>query len=65
MTRRDLAYCLDALVPGLYLWDGQRIIAIGGCAAEPGYPGTVRSHWGWDLILPRLWVLGYSSEDFE
>ena len=53
VTRSDLAYCLDALIPGLYLWAGRHVIAIGGCAAEPGYPGMVRSPWGCAVVLGR------------
>jgi hypothetical protein len=49
---RDIAYSMDALVPGFYVWMGALKIRIGGCKAESNYPGTINSPVGLALVLP-------------
>ncbi|MBF2097481.1 MAG: hypothetical protein IGQ88_03760 [Gloeomargaritaceae cyanobacterium C42_A2020_066] len=62
---RDVAYSLDALVPGFYLWVGTWAIRIGGCPAEPGYPGTIHAPAGLGIVLPgyRVWTTYQGSYD--
>lgn len=36
---RAIAYNMDALIPGFYLWLGALKIRIGGSLPEPTYPG--------------------------
>lgn len=57
-SRRDLAYGMDCLVPGFYLWFGRLSICLGGCEAEEDYPGTVHGGAGMALVLPhyRIWT---------
>lgn len=56
--RRDIAYSMDALVPGLYGWWGRWGVRLGGCAAEAGYPGVIHSGAGVAVVLPgyRIWT---------
>ncbi len=49
---KAIAYSMDALVPGFYLWVGKLRFQIGGCTAEESYPGTLHSFWGIGLVLP-------------
>lgn len=50
---RAIAYSMDALIPGLYLWFGAIKIRIGGSLPEPTYPGTIHSKAGIALVLPN------------
>ncbi|MCL1470805.1 hypothetical protein [Argonema antarcticum] len=47
-----IAYSMDALIPGFYLWFGSLKIRIGGSEAEETYPGTIHSFAGMALVLP-------------
>lgn len=49
---RAIAYSLDTLIPGLYLWFGSLRIRLGGSPAEESYPGTIHSNFGIALVLP-------------
>lgn len=54
---RAIAYSMDALIPGLYIWLGPLKLRIGGSRAEEDYPGTIHSAAGAALVLPgyRIW----------
>ena len=47
-----IAYSMDALIPGLYLWFGSVRLRLSGSAPEANYPGTVHSPVGIALVLP-------------
>ncbi len=47
-----IAYSLDCLIPGFYLWLGPLQLRIGGSAPEANYPGTIHSSAGLALVLP-------------
>jgi hypothetical protein len=49
---RAIAYSLDALIPGFYLWLGSIKIRLGGSSAEDTYPGTIHHSVGIALVLP-------------
>jgi hypothetical protein len=52
---RAIAYSMDTLVPGFYLWFGPFTIRLGGCAPDDqpySYPGTLHSRYGLAVILP-------------
>lgn len=49
---RAIAYSLDCLIPGLYLWLGPFKLQLGGSAPEESYPGTLHSNAGIALVLP-------------
>ncbi|MBF2083071.1 hypothetical protein [Thermoleptolyngbya sp. C42_A2020_037] len=42
---KAIAYSLDCLIPGLYLWLGPLKLRLGGSPAEETYPGTI-ALWG-------------------
>ena len=54
---RAIAYSLDVLIPGLYIWLGPLKLRIGGSLPEENYPGTIHSRAGVALVLPgyRIW----------
>ena len=54
---RDIAYCMDALIPGFYAWLGSAVLQIGGCKAESSYPGEVYAPWGVAIVLPGNKIL--------
>ena len=54
LQMRAIAYSLDTLIPGLYIWLGALKIRIGGSEPEESYPGTIHSPIGIALVL-----LGY------
>ncbi|NEQ72780.1 MAG: hypothetical protein F6K23_06670 [Okeania sp. SIO2C9] len=60
-----IAYSMDALIPGLYIWLGWLRISLGGSLAEENYPGTVHSFWGVSLILPgyRIYTTTLDRQD--
>ena len=49
---RAIAYSLDTLIPGLYLWCGPLKIRLGGSRPEPSYPGIIHSDMGFAIVLP-------------
>jgi len=49
---RDIAYSMDALIPGFYIWLGSFCLRFGGSDAEENYPGTIHSFAGLSLVLP-------------
>lgn len=52
LQMRSIAYSLDTLIPGLYIWLGVLKIRIGGSEPEESYPGTIHSPIGIALVLP-------------
>ena len=49
---RAIAYSLDALIPGLYLWIGPLRLRLGGSLPEGNYSGTIHSPVGLAVVLP-------------
>lgn len=54
---RVIAYSMDVLIPGLYIWLSPLKLCIGGSLPEENYPGTIHSSSGAALVLPgyRIW----------
>ncbi len=52
LALKAIAYSLDALIPGLYLWFGPFKIRLGGSLPEESYPGTIHSAVGLAMVLP-------------
>ncbi|MGH2413380.1 MAG: hypothetical protein ACRDEA_06755 [Microcystaceae cyanobacterium] len=63
--RRAIAYSMDALIPGLYLWVGTFVIQIGGSQPEENYPGTVHSFAGGALVLPGYRIYSTDQGDYD
>lgn len=51
-TLRAIAYSMDALIPGIYLWWGAWQTRIGGSQPEPNYTGTIHDTRGVAIVLP-------------
>ena len=49
---RAIAYSLDALIPGLYIWCGPLKIRLWGSPPEENYSGAIHSAVGIALVLP-------------
>ena len=52
---RAIAFSMDILAPGLYIWLGTFTLRLGGCVPDDQpyrYPGTIHSLWGVSLVLP-------------
>jgi hypothetical protein len=52
---RAIAYSMDTLIPGIYLWLNSFTFRIGGCIPDDQpyrYPGTLHSHFGFAIVLP-------------
>jgi hypothetical protein len=49
---KAIAYSLDALIPGLYIWCGPIKMRLGGSLSEENYSGTIHSVFGIALVLP-------------
>jgi len=52
MKMRAIAYSLDTLIPGIYIWLGAIKIRIGGSLPDESYPGTIHSPIGIALVFP-------------
>ena len=62
---RAIAYSLDTLIPGLYIWLGALKIRIGGSLTEESYPGKIQTPIGMAFVLPgyRIYSTYQSSYD--
>jgi hypothetical protein len=53
--KRAIAYSMDLLIPGLYIWLGRYTFRLYGAEPEDTpykYPGMLDSHYGVALVLP-------------
>jgi hypothetical protein len=62
---KAIAYSMDALIPGLYIWLGALQLRVGGSQPESTYPGTIHSPAGIALVLPgyRIYTTYHGSYD--
>jgi hypothetical protein len=62
---KAIAYSMDVLIPGLYLWLGSIKLRVGGSLPEETYPGTLHSFAGIALVLPgyRIYTTYHGSYD--
>lgn len=49
---RAIAYSLDVLIPGIYLWVGPLKWRLGGSLPDENYSGTIHSSVGLAVVLP-------------
>lgn len=52
---RAIAYSMDTLIPGVYVWLKPWALRWGGCAPDDQpyrYPGMIRSRFGMAIVLP-------------
>lgn len=62
---KAIAYSMDALVPGLYIWLGPLKIRIGGSKAEENYSGTLHSFAGMALVLPDYRIYSTYQGEYD
>jgi hypothetical protein len=66
--KRAIAYSMDTLIPGLYLWWGNFSVRLFGEEPDDSpykYPGTLNSRFGIALVFPgyRIFTTYKSSYD--
>ena len=62
---QSIAYSLDALVPGFYLWCGALKIRIGGSLPEESYSGTIHNFAGVALVLPGYRIYSTYQDSYD
>lgn len=62
---RAIAYSMDALIPGLYIWLGSDKIRLGGSIPEDNYPGTINSQAGIALVLPNYRIFSTYQGSYD
>jgi hypothetical protein len=65
---RVVAYNMDMLFPGLYIWVGSIVFRLGGQQPEDSpyrYPGTVNSKYGIALVLPGYKIFTTYKGSFD
>ena len=62
---RAIAYSLDALVPGLYIWCGPLRIRLWGCLPEKNYSGVIHSIAGVALVLPNYRIYSTYNGSYD
>ena len=58
--KRAIAYSMDLLIPGLYIWLGSFTVRLFGSQPEDEpykYPGVLNSNYGIALVLPGYRIL--------
>ena len=63
--RRAIAYSMDTLIPGLYIWFHSLHLRIGGSQAETTYPGTIHSAIGIAIVLPGYRTFTTYQDSYE
>lgn len=65
---RDIAYSMDLLITGFYLWSPWLIIKIGGSTPDDipyRYPGVINSHIGFAIVLPHYKIVTTHRGSFD
>lgn len=53
--KRTITYCIDLLIPGIYLWLGNKGIKLGGTEVDATYPNfSIKTVIGFAIVLPNL-----------
>jgi len=63
--RRAIAYSMDTLIPGLYIWFHNLHFRIGGSQAETTYPGTLHSEIGIAIVLPGYRIFTSYQDSYD
>jgi hypothetical protein len=66
--KRAIAYSMDLLIPGLYIWLRIFTLRIGGEVPDDQpyrYPGTLNSRYGIALVLPGYHVFTTSKNSYD
>jgi hypothetical protein len=66
--KRAIAYSMDLLIPGLYIWIGNYTLQLLGGKPDDTpykYPGTLNSRSGIALVLPCYRILTTYHQSYE
>ncbi|MBE9067154.1 hypothetical protein IQ260_10850 [Leptolyngbya cf. ectocarpi LEGE 11479] len=64
-TLQAIAYSLDALIPGFYIWAGPIKFRFGGSQPEENYAGTIHSDIGIALVLPGYRIYSTYQDSYD
>ena len=62
---KAIAYSMDVLIPGLYVWFGSIKIRLGGSEPEENYPGVIHSMTGFAIVLPGYHIYSTYNESYD
>lgn len=62
---RAIAYSLDALIPGFYIWLGPIKLRLSGSQPEENYSGTIHSNVGIALVLPGYRIYSTYQDSYD
>jgi hypothetical protein len=62
---RAIAYSMDVLIPGFYLWTPLFNWRIGGSIAEATYPGQIHQSFGIALVLPGYRIFTTYRDSYD
>jgi hypothetical protein len=62
---RAIAYSMDTLIPGVYLWTPFWNWRFGGSVAESTYPGMVHRSFGMALVLPGYRIFTTYRDSYD
>jgi hypothetical protein len=63
-----IAYSMDLLIPGLYIWIGSFSIRLFGTKPDDNpykYPGTLNSRFGMALVLPGYRIFTTCKNSYD
>jgi hypothetical protein len=66
--RREIAYSMDLLIPGVYFWVGNFAIRLWGSEPDDSpykYPGKLNSRYGLALVLPGYRIFTTYNESYD
>ena len=62
---RAIAYSLDALIPGFYIWIGLVKLRIGSSQPEENYSGVIHSNIGCEIVLPGYRIYSTYQDSYD
>jgi hypothetical protein len=66
--KRAIAYSMDSLIPGLYIWLGNVVLRFGGETTDDQlyrYPGVINSSYGIAVILPGYCIFTTYQQSYD
>jgi hypothetical protein len=67
-SKRSIAYSMDLLIPGLYIWLGSFTIRLFGAKPDDAphkYPGMLHSKYGVALVLPGYRIFTTYQDSYD
>jgi hypothetical protein len=62
---KAIAYSLDCLIPGFYMWLGPIRLRLGGSLPEENYSGTIHRRVGIAVVLPGYRIYSTYQGDYD